>query len=182
MCGDHGSEPMRLWMWHLAEEFEHRSVVHDVLHRLFGPEEAFRLRTEGATFNRRHNAEHVLAAAVHITGIDQAGMADEEREASDQRALEAAAAVAALSAEAREWVYQPDYDPSAVAPPRHYERLLDSHPRAQVAPVDRPVHHAGRPARRSPGRFSRRSCRFGVVRRVMVVPAVVAGAEGEELR
>ncbi len=31
LCGDNGSEIMRLWMWHLAEEFEHRSVVHDVL-------------------------------------------------------------------------------------------------------------------------------------------------------
>ncbi len=130
ICGDHGSTPMRLWMWHMAEEFEHRAVVHDVLRRLYGPEEAFRLRTEGATFNRRHNAEHVLAAAVYITGIDQAGMSDDEREASDQRALEAAAAVAALSAEAREWVYQPEYDPSAVAPPRDYERVLDSYPRA----------------------------------------------------
>ena len=72
ICGDHGSIPMQLWMWHMAEEFEHRSVVHDVLHRIYGTEKAFELRKQGAAINRQHNAEHALAAAVYITEIDQA--------------------------------------------------------------------------------------------------------------
>ena len=151
ICGDHGSTPMRLWTWHMAEEFEHRAVVHDVLRRLYGPEEAFRLRTEGATFNRRHNAEHVLAAAVHITEIDQAGMADDEREASDRRALEAAAAVAALSAEAASGCTSP-----TTTHPRWPRRGATSGssttiPEPRVGPVDRAVHHTRRPA----GRFTR---------------------------
>ena len=58
ICEDHGSVPMNLWMWHMAEEFEHRSVVHDVLDRLYGKEEAFALRKQGATINRQHNSEH----------------------------------------------------------------------------------------------------------------------------
>jgi predicted metal-dependent hydrolase len=125
ICGDHGSEPMRLWMWHMAEEFEHRAIVHDVLQRLYGPEEAFRLRTEGAAFNRRHNADHALAAAaLYITEIDQADVTDAEREASNTRALDAAMAVQALSDAQRQWVFQPDYDPAKVAPPRDYERVL----------------------------------------------------------
>jgi hypothetical protein len=44
-----------------------------------------------------------------------------------------AAALATLSAEALEWVYRPDYDPSAVPPPRNYQQVLDDYPRAAGA-------------------------------------------------
>ena len=130
ICGDHGSTPMRLWMWHMAEEFEHRSVVHDVLHRIYGDEEAFELRKQGATINRQHNAEHALAAAMYITEIDQADMTSREIEKSNARALEAATAVGELSAAELLWVFDPDYDPAAVSPPRDYERVLDNYPRS----------------------------------------------------
>ena len=130
ICGDRGSTPMQLWMWHMAEEFEHRSVVHDVLHRLHGAEKAFELRKQGATINRQHNSEHALAAAVYITEIDQAEMTNSEIERSNARALEAATAVAELTATEFQWVFDPDYDPAAVSPPRDYERVLDSYPRA----------------------------------------------------
>jgi uncharacterized protein len=135
ICGDHGSTPMRLWMWHIAEEFEHRAVVHDVLERLYGADEAFELRKEGATYNRRHTAEHTLAAAAYILEIDQAGMTPDERERSDARARDAAMAVAALSERQMQWVFQPDYDPAAVPPPRDYERVLDDYPRPAAAAV-----------------------------------------------
>jgi predicted metal-dependent hydrolase len=121
---------MRLWMWHLAEEFEHRSVVHDVLNRLYGPEEAYELRKAGATFNRRHNSEHTYAAAAYITEIDQAEMTQEQRDASNARASEARAALSALLEAQMLWVFEPDYDPAAVAPPRDYERVLGDFPRA----------------------------------------------------
>lgn len=130
ICGDQGSTPMQLWMWHMAEEFEHRSVVHDVLHRLYGADEAFELRKQGATINRQHNSEHALTAAVYITEIDQAKMTTNEIERSNARALEAATAVAQLTATEFQWVFDPDYDPATVSPPRDYERVLDSYPRA----------------------------------------------------
>ena len=82
----------------MAEEFEHRSVVHDVLHRIYGAEEAFELRKQGATINRQHNSEHALAAAMYITEIDQADMTPAKSRQSNARALEAATAVAELSA------------------------------------------------------------------------------------
>jgi predicted metal-dependent hydrolase len=120
-------------MWHMAEEFEHRAVIHDVLERLYGPDEAFELRTQGATFNRQHNAEHALMAAMYIVEIDQADMTETEREQSNARALDAAMAVQALSTAQQQWVFAPDYDPATVAPPRDYERVLDDYPRAGAA-------------------------------------------------
>ena len=133
ICGDHGSTPMQLWMWHMAEEFEHRSVVHDVLHRIYGAEKAFELRKQGATINRQHNAEHALAAAVYITEIDQAHMTSSEVEQSNARALEAAMAVAELSATEFQWVFDPDYDPASVSPPRNYERVTRGLPTSRAS-------------------------------------------------
>jgi predicted metal-dependent hydrolase len=133
ICGDHGSIPMQLWMWHMAEEFEHRSVVHDVLHRIYGTEEAFELRKQGAAINRQHNAEHALAAAVYITEIDQAHMTSREVEQSNARALEAAMAVAELSATEFQWVFDPDYDPASISPPRNYERVIEDYPRGDAS-------------------------------------------------
>jgi uncharacterized protein len=131
LCGDHGSEPMRLWMWHMAEEFEHRSVVHDVLERLYGPEKAFALRKQGADFNRQHNAEHAVAAAQYLLSVNREGMTDEERAASEARELEAWLAMGAASGDHMTWVYAEDYDPAKVAPPSGYAALL--------APYDAPT-------------------------------------------
>jgi uncharacterized protein len=124
LCGDHGSEVMRLWMWHMAEEFEHRSVVHDVLERLYGHENAFELRKSGADFNRQHNAEHAVAAAAYLHEVNRQGMSPDELEASQAREMDAWIAMGEASAEGMTWVYQEDYDPGKVAPPRDYEALL----------------------------------------------------------
>ena len=124
LCGDHGSEPMRLWMWHMAEEFEHRSVIHDVLERLYGPEKAFALRTQGADFNRQHNADHAVAAATYLHEVNRQGMSEEERAASEAREMEAWLAMGAASGDRMMWVYEEDYDPAKVEPPIGYGELL----------------------------------------------------------
>lgn len=123
LCGDHGSEVMRMWMWHLAEEFEHRGVVHDVIERLH-PDRAHELRTSGALFNRDHIAVHTLGAVAYIQEVDQASMDDDEVAASEVRMMRAAADVAAASTDQMTWVFEPGYDPSTVAPPRDYEAVL----------------------------------------------------------
>jgi predicted metal-dependent hydrolase len=130
LCGDHGSTPMRLWMWHMAEEFEHRAVVHDVLHRLY-PDEAYELRCDGAAL-RQHTAGHGKAAAAYIAEADKRGMTSEEQATYDARATEAEATFAALCAERLQWVFDPAYDPSAIAPPRDYERVLRDYPGAET--------------------------------------------------
>ena len=74
-----------------------------------------------------------LLAAMYITEIDQADMSSNDIERSNALALEAATAVAELSATEFLWVFDPDYDPATVSPPRDYERVLDSYPRAAAS-------------------------------------------------
>jgi predicted metal-dependent hydrolase len=124
LCGDEGSVPMQLWMWHLAEEFEHRSVVHDVLHRLYGPDEAYALRTAGATFNRSHLAEHTAVAAAYIYEVDREGMTPAEVEASVARETAAWIGMGEAFGDRLNWVFERDYDPGPIAAPRDYHAIL----------------------------------------------------------
>jgi predicted metal-dependent hydrolase len=115
---------MQLWTWHLAEEFEHRSVVHDVLDRLYGADEAYELRKAGADFARPHFGGHTAHAAAYINEVDRAGMDAREVEASVAREHDAWTGLVALAGDALGWVYEPGYDPADIPAPREYERVL----------------------------------------------------------
>ena len=125
MCGDHGSVPMELWRWHLAEEFEHRSVVHDVLHRLYEPDEAFRLRCDGARFGRAHIADHTARAAAYMHDVNRASMTPGEVKASEGREEAAWLAMGESFGDRLNRVYERDYDPGTYEPPRDYQLYLD---------------------------------------------------------
>jgi predicted metal-dependent hydrolase len=124
LCVDHGSVPMQLWMWHMAEEFEHRSVVHGVTHRLYGAERSFELRTSVGAFARGHYGNHAARAAAYLYQVDRASMTDEEVAASLAREKETWIAYGSMFGDALRWILEPDYDPSAVAQPAGYGRTI----------------------------------------------------------
>jgi predicted metal-dependent hydrolase len=124
LCGDRGSEPMRLWMWHMAEEFEHRRVVHDVMARLFGPDEALRLRTEVVAFGRDHFSNHAAAAVAYLYEVDRSSMTEAEEAASLDREVQTWLAYGEVVGDAMGWVFEPGYDPSAVTVPAGYAATL----------------------------------------------------------
>lgn len=124
LCGDRGSEVMRLWTWHLAEEFEHRSVVHDVMQRLCGPERAVELRRTVGDWARGHYGGHAGRAAAYLFEVDRASMSAAEREASEAAELRAWEGLAALGADNLNWIQDPDYDPAEVPAPAGYEPTL----------------------------------------------------------
>lgn len=124
LCGDRGSEPMRLWMWHMAEEFEHRSVVHDLLHRLYGPERAYELRTTVGEFARGHYGDHAAGAAAYLFEVDRAGMSEEEQAGSIDREAQAWLALGEIGGANFGWIHDPGYDPAAVPEPEGYARVL----------------------------------------------------------
>jgi len=124
LCGDHGSEIMRLWMWHMAEEFEHRSVVHDVLHRLYGGERAYELRTTVGEFARGHYGDHAGRAAAYMFEVDRADMTEVAAAASVERETEAWLALGAIGGDNFAWIHDPDYDPADVPEPAGYASTL----------------------------------------------------------
>ncbi|MFV0317900.1 MAG: metal-dependent hydrolase [Microthrixaceae bacterium] len=124
LCGDHGSEIMRLWMWHMAEEFEHRSVVHDVMDRLYGTERAFGLRTTAGEFARGHYGDHAARAASYMFGVDREHMTDEEVQRSLEAEAQAWLAMGEIGGANFAWIHDRAYDPAAIAEPAGYAAAL----------------------------------------------------------
>jgi predicted metal-dependent hydrolase len=127
LCGDHGSVPMALWMWHMAEEFEHRSVVHDVMARVLGAERSFELRSTTGAWARDHYGNHAGAAVAYLLEVDRATMTDDEVAASVAREQDAWVSVGMIVGDSLNAIFDRDYDPSAVATPAGYASILAAH-------------------------------------------------------
>jgi uncharacterized protein len=119
-----GADPrvVALWRWHLAEEYEHRTVVHRLFHRVVSgtPEEQYQKRIECLNFFLEHLATHVGATVGYLLEVERQGMSEEERAASIARSE----AIDELSGHFHlpvAGVMQPDWDPTTLPKPR----LLD---------------------------------------------------------
>src|SRR3546814_164359 len=55
-------EAVEMWKWHLAEEFEHREVAHNVYHALFG---------RNKIFAYLYRVYGLISAMIHIQAQDQ---------------------------------------------------------------------------------------------------------------
>jgi len=66
-----GSDPAvtALWRWHLAEEFEHRTVCHDVYHALYG---GYLYRVGVLVYTMWHLFTHSRRVAKHLLAQDRA--------------------------------------------------------------------------------------------------------------
>ena len=72
----------RLWQWHLAEEFEHKTVCYDVFHALYG---GYFMRLYGLISAMRHLGGFTKRAAAILLEQDRQGMAPTELKASKAR-------------------------------------------------------------------------------------------------
>ena len=73
---------VRMWRWHLAEEFEHRTVCYDV-HKALGGDYVSRLK--GFFRAVKHLGKFGVDASTYMLSVDRAEMSDAERETSRTR-------------------------------------------------------------------------------------------------
>jgi predicted metal-dependent hydrolase len=112
--------PVLLWRWHLAEEYEHRTVAYDVLRRLYGESRLgfYRLRISGLVRAMRHIRGAVESLQDHlIEAYEETHGVPVERAAGKPPSVK-------LQVKAISKVLLPTYDPARAKAPRTTEQAL----------------------------------------------------------
>jgi predicted metal-dependent hydrolase len=117
---------VELWRWHLAEEYEHRTVVHRVFHRVCtgSPGEVYDKRIEGLNSFLEHLQRVITPLRAYLLGVDRAAMSREERAISEEREAEVDAANERSFAPVAD-VMSPSWDPATLPAPRELDQVLE---------------------------------------------------------
>jgi uncharacterized protein len=112
---------VRLWKWHLAEEFEHRTVCFDVLHAVGG---GYLARIGGYLRAMRHLGRYGKRVSDHFLAVDRAAMGAEQRAASIRLERQYRARFMRFALPRLLRVLSPFYDPRRRRPPAGAAELL----------------------------------------------------------
>ena len=128
-----GAHPVvvELFRWHLAEEYEHRTVSNRLYERLGsrgGPVVAYFRRLFGVFYAAKHMMGYAKELEQFLIAKDREQMSADERAASEARLKVAKKAKrAAPSTKNALRILTPWYDPAKTAPPRCQEEVLASY-------------------------------------------------------
>ena len=113
---DADPRPIELWKWHLAEEYEHRTVVFRTFHALYGhqPVRAWFTRLRGLSAAGKHIGTNINRVYRYLRRTD----GDEAK--GDRLLLDAGPG----AARAMFAVLSPFYDPARTKPPRDLDAVL----------------------------------------------------------
>lgn len=136
-----GADPRAeaLWKWHLAEEYEHREVVHSVYTALYGRGPvAYVIRIYGFFFATFHILRNINKIGKHLLAREREGMDAEQLAASKAREKHVTKLAGKHFLHHLRQILSPWYDPAKRQPPRGVSEVL--------ARGNAPVPIAPRPA------------------------------------
>jgi predicted metal-dependent hydrolase len=114
-----------LWKWHLAEEYEHREVMHDLYKALYGNGlKAYAYRLYGFFYATVHISKNIAAMSKLLLGKDREGMSAEELAASKAREKKINGLAMKHAWRHLKKIVSPFYDPSKRTPPRGVAEIL----------------------------------------------------------
>jgi len=128
-------EVVRLWKWHLLEEYEHRTVCHDVFRAIHG---GYFLRIYGFLYQLVHLTGFSRRVRKYLLARDREQMSAVERQASSRRERTVGRRIARLSVPRLLAAFSPFYTPRRAKEPRMFRayraELEDTHPSTTRTP------------------------------------------------
>lgn len=121
-------EPTNMWRWHLAEEFEHRTVCSDVYHELSGLNPVFRYfyRIYGYAYAVIHLGGFSNMVSKFLIDQDRSTMTPAEVEQSKARDKVAKKVMGRRFVSMALYILSPWYDPAKRRAPNGYQAYLDN--------------------------------------------------------
>jgi uncharacterized protein len=127
LLADADERLVRLWKWHLAEEFEHRTVCFDVHRALKG---RYISRIRGFLRAVRHLGRYGRRVSDYLLSVDRASMTSAQRRHSRHLERRYRARMLCFALPRLLYVLSPRYDPRRKRAPRGATELL-----SQIRPV-----------------------------------------------
>jgi len=121
-------EPTNMWRWHLAEEWEHRTVCSDVYHKLSGlnPVFAYFYRVYGYFYAVVHISTFITKTSKLMLDQDRATMTPDELKAALARDKQVKKVMASGFLKAVLMICSPFYDPKNRRKPMGYDAYLQT--------------------------------------------------------
>ena len=122
-------EPLSLWKWHLAEEYEHRTVVYRTYHALYGKPRPLAWLYRVYAFVVEARDAFVATRDLHnyLIEADQETMTPEEVDESRAHMLRFQKMNNRATARRLLHVFSPFYDPADIPPPKNLESVLSGY-------------------------------------------------------
>ncbi|WIW89480.1 metal-dependent hydrolase [Sphingobium sp. V4] len=120
---------LNMWKWHLAEEYEHRSVCHKVYQAIYGD---YFYRVKSIIFAYRHLGGHNKRIYQQIMEHERADMTPAERKLSLERERKFRRKLIAFQLPKVLKLFTPRYDPSPAKVPAGAQAILDHYALASM--------------------------------------------------